>query len=170
MKDLSSETILHIRPGTVADIPHILTLERQSATAGHWTEQQYRQAFQPESPARLLLVAAGASSPPVLGLKAVQGSGIVGFLVAHHLAPEWELENIAVASSARRKGIGKRLLSALLAAARETNSDSVFLEVRQSNAAARTLYEKAGFELTGRRKSYYSDPVEDAVLYRMTLN
>jgi ribosomal-protein-alanine N-acetyltransferase len=42
----------------------------------------------------------------------------------------------------------------------------VFLEVRESNSAARTLYEKAGFEATGLRKSYYANPVEDAVLYR----
>jgi len=116
-----------------------------------------------------LLVAAGASSPPVLGLKAVQGSGIVGFLVAHHLAPEWELENIVVAPTARHRGIGKRLLEALLDAARETNSSAVFLEVRESNTAARTLYEGSGFEQTGRRRSYYASPSEDAILYRRTL-
>ena len=173
MKDLSFETILHIRPGTVADIPHILTLERQSATASHWTEQQYRQAFQPESPARLLLVAAAsateASSPRVSGLKAVQGSDILGFLIAHHLAPEWELENIVVAPAARHRGIGKRLLEALFDAARETNSSAVFLEVRESNTAARTLYEGSGFEQTGRRPSYYTSPSEDAILCRRVL-
>ncbi len=70
---------------------------------------------------------------------------------------------------ARQKGIGKRLFESLLAAARETNSSSVFLEVRESNAAARTLYEGVGFEPTGRRKSYYTDPIEDAVLYRRTV-
>jgi [ribosomal protein S18]-alanine N-acetyltransferase len=90
-------------------------------------------------------------------------------LVARHLAPEWELENIVVAPSARRQGLGNRLLNALLAAARETHSASVFLEVRESNSAARTLYEKAGFKQTGRRKSYYTDPLEDAVLYRQTI-
>ena len=90
--------------------------------------------------------------------------------MAQHLAPEWELENIVVAPAARRKGLGKRLLEALLAAARETNSRSVFLEVRASNAAARSLYEKAGFEPTGRRKSYYTNSAEDAVLYRLTLS
>jgi [ribosomal protein S18]-alanine N-acetyltransferase len=95
------------------------------------------------------------------------GAGRVqGFLVARHVASEWELENIVVAPLARRKGLGQQLLDALLVAARETNSSSVFLEVRESNAAARCLYEKAAFEQTGRRKSYYTDPVEDAVLYR----
>jgi ribosomal-protein-alanine N-acetyltransferase len=74
-----------------------------------------------------------------------------------------------VAHSARRKGLGTRLLDALLAAARETHSTSVFLEVRESNAAARSLYEKAGFNQTDRRKSYYTNPPEDAILYRLTL-
>ena len=93
---------------------------------------------------------------------------ILGFLIAHHLAPEWELENLVVAPAARRRGIGKRLLEALLAAARETNN-SVFLEVRESNTAARALYENAGFEQTGRRPSYYASPSEDAILYRWTV-
>ena len=173
MKALSSETNLHIRPGTVADIPHILSVERQSATASHWTEQQYRQAFQTEGPARLLLVAEAsaveASSPRAFGLISVEGSGILGFLVAHHLAPEWELENIVVAPVARHRGIGKRLLEVLLDAARETNSSAVFLEVRESNTAARTLYQGSGFEQTGRRRSYYASPSEDAILYRRAL-
>jgi ribosomal-protein-alanine N-acetyltransferase len=94
---------------------------------------------------------------------------VQGFVVARHVAPEWELENIVVAPAVRRRGLGQRLLDALLAAARETNSSSVFLEVRESNAAARCFYEKAGFVQTGRRKSYYTDPAEDAVLYRYDL-
>ncbi len=73
-----------------------------------------------------------------------------------------------MATTARRKGLGKRLLQALLDAARETKS-SVFLEVRESNAAARALYENAGFEQTGRRPSYYTSPLEDAILYRWTV-
>jgi ribosomal-protein-alanine acetyltransferase len=148
----------------------MMDLERQCATAGHWTEEQYRQAFQPGGPERLSLVA-DASVPIASGdeSSAAAASGIWGFLVAQHLAPDWELENIVVAPTARRKGLGKRLLDALLAAARETNSNSVFLEVRESNAAARTLYEKAGFVQTGVRKFYYTDPPEDAVLYRRNL-
>jgi [ribosomal protein S18]-alanine N-acetyltransferase len=155
-----------IRQATSADIPALLDLERQCPTAAHWTEQQYRQAFQPEGVETLVLVVeASSTNPPDSGA----ARGISGFLVARHLAPEWELENIVVAPSARRQGLGNRLLNALLAAARETNSSSVFLEVRGSNASARTLYEKAGFEQSGRRKSYYTSPVENAVLYRRTL-
>ncbi len=88
---------VHIRPATVADIPRILSLEQQSATAGHWTEEQYRQAFEPGGPERLVLVAEAS-----LYIEARpdgdqdSGRAVVGFLVAHHLASEWELENIVV--------------------------------------------------------------------------
>ena len=157
---------MRIRPATAADIPYIMSLERQSATAGHWTDQQYRQVFQPESPPRLVLV---AETEPPRGLKADAASGILGFLIAQHVAPEWELENIVVAPAARRKGIGKRLLDALLLTARESNSNTVLLEVRDSNTSARALYEKAGFKQIGHRPSYYTSPSEDAILYRCTL-
>jgi ribosomal protein S18 acetylase RimI-like enzyme len=61
-------------------------------------------------------------------------------------------------------------LQRLLVRAQEANSKSVFLEVRESNAGARALYEKTGFQPTGRRNSYYTDPPEDAVLYRLILS
>ena len=146
-----------------------MSLERQSATAGHWTDEQYRKLFQSGSPVRLLLVAE-ASRPRASSRKSEAAFGIRAFLIAQHLAPEWELENIVVAQASRRKGLGKRLLDALLTVANATHSSSVFLEVRESNAAARTLYENAGFEQTGRRRSYYTSPLEDAILYRRTLD
>ena len=145
-----------------------MELERASPPAAHWSEEQYRQAVQPGSrdPDRLVLVAEG--SPPAAGEDRDRGPGlaILGFLVARQIAPEWELENIVVAPAARRKGLGRQLLEALFAAARQTESQSLFLEVRESNTAARRLYERLGFEQTGRRKAYYASPAEDAILYR----
>jgi ribosomal-protein-alanine acetyltransferase len=157
---------LRIRLAIFADIPSILALERQSASAGHWTEEQYRRALGRKGPERLVLVAEEESTI-LSGREAGQDSRLacLGFLVARHVAPEWELENIVVSASARRKGIGRRLLDGLLAAVRETNSEWLLLEVRESNAPAREFYEKAGFEQTGRRKLYYAEPSEDAVLY-----
>lgn len=145
-----------------------MRLERESATAGHWTEKQYRDVFQSKTPSRIVLVSE-AAPPRASRLKSDAGSGILGFLVAQHLPPEWELENLVVAPHARRKGLAKRLLNALLAAAKKRDSTALFLEVRDSNAAARALYEKAGFRQVGRRYSYYTSPSEDAVLYRRTL-
>lgn len=153
---------MQIRPATLADVTPMMLLQCQSATAGHWTEDQYRQALQSQSTKRLVLVIEGPLAPDA-------PTGILAFLVARHVAPDWELENIVVAPTARRKCLGKRLLQDLLSIARESNSSSVFLEVRDSNTAARTLYEQAGFAPTGRRKSYYTNPQEDAVLYRRNL-
>ena len=152
-----------------------MDLERSCASAAHWTEQQYRQMFELDKsdPPRLVLVVDGSPeefSLPGQETNSSARSRLEGFLVAHHLSPEWELENIVVAPGARRAGLGKRLLDALLSAARETNSEAVFLEVRESNGAARALYQKSGFTLTGRRKSYYANPREDAILYRLKLS
>jgi [ribosomal protein S18]-alanine N-acetyltransferase len=154
-----------IRPATRGDISALLELDRASEGAAHWSESQYREMFNAgqESPRRLILLADAGDSHG-------GPSNILGFLVARHLAPEWELENIVVAASARRKGLGARLLDALLSRASATNSTAVFLEVRESNAAARALYAKAGFEQTGRRKSYYANPAEDAILYRRVIS
>ena len=94
---------------------------------------------------------------------------LLGFLVARHVVAEWELENIAVAPSARRTGVGKCLIEALIARAQQDNSESVHLEVRESNIPARRLYGSVGFTEAGRRKSYYANPLEDAVLYTRRL-
>lgn len=139
----------------------VIDLERQSLTAAHWTEDRYQQALHPvaDGAARLILLAQDAAATPA----------ILGFLVALHLHPEWELENIVVAAHRRREGVGKLLLESLLSQARKTGSEAVFLEVRETNGPARSFYEKAGFEQTGRRKSYYTHPAEDAILYRLRL-
>jgi len=154
---------LNIRPAELRDVPRFLELDRTSPEAAHWAEATYREAIAPQAgaPERLFLVAEDPASS-----EGPKESHVAGFLVAHHLAPEWELENIVVAPGARRRGIGRQLLQALLDRARETNTDGVFLEVRESNAAARKLYERAGFRHSGRRRSYYQNPSEDAILYR----
>jgi ribosomal-protein-alanine N-acetyltransferase len=143
-------------------IPEMVRLERQSPTAAHWSEAQYGRLFQAKEGvnSRLALVAErhGTGQPDA-------PPAVLGFLIARHLAPEWELENIVVAPEVRGQRIGTRLMEDLLARAEQTNSQLVFLEVREFNTPARALYEKLGFHQTGRRKFYYSDPVEDAILY-----
>lgn len=76
------------------------------------------------------------------------------------------MENIVVAEECRRQGVASLLLRALAEHVQNLQGDFVFLEVRESNHAARKLYDRFGFEITGRRKNYYSDPAEDAILYR----
>jgi len=155
-----------VRIATTKNIPDMISLSRESSTAAQWSEQRYESLFQtPEgSNARLALIAEWVP-------KALQHemSPILGFLVASHHAPEWELENIVVAPESRGKGIATQLMRALLDRVQNTNGESVFLEVRESNSAARSLYERLGFQQTGRRKSYYANPIEDAILYSKSL-
>ena len=155
--------MVNIRRAAPEDTPRIMELELACPEAAHWTERHYHEAIAPQAPApeRFFLVA----EDPVSRSGSWDQATILGFLVARHLAPEWELENIVVAPTARQKGIGTQLLNALVDHARKTNSTSVFLEVRESNISARALYERTGFQRSGRRKSYYRNPLEDAIVY-----
>jgi ribosomal-protein-alanine N-acetyltransferase len=155
---MTSSNAVKIRLATPEDVPHLIELDRASGTAAHWTAEQYQDLFQM------------ASAPPRLVLLAEAPDGsVVGFLVAQHVTPEWELENIVVSAPERRKGIGNALLQTLLEAVRQACGEAVLLEVRESNECARCFYSRAGFQQSGRRKAYYSNPLEDAVLYRLSL-
>ena len=143
----------------------MVALERQSSAASHWPELTYGRLFEQDSPARIALVifeegSAGGSEA---------NRTLSGFLVALVSGDECELENIVVAPGHQSSGLGSKLVYALIAAARAQNVTRIFLEVRESNLSARALYEKRGFTITGRRKSYYNDPEEDAVLYALQL-
>ena len=94
----------------------------------------------------------------------------VGFAVFYLTAPESELPDIVVSESYRGRGIGKLLLDASLRQLSLRGVDTVFLEVRVSNERARALYEKMGFEEIGRRKYFYSDPIEDAICMRLEID
>lgn len=143
-----------IRPAVPADIPRLLALERHAATAAHWAEADYQKLFAAGAPERLALV--------------LEEAEVVAFIVARGVGAEWEIENVAVAGPARRRGLGTRLLGELLKQLRTRGAESVFLEVRGSNRAARMLYEKWAFVESGQRAGYYRDPAEDAILYRLT--
>lgn len=144
-----------IRPATPADIPAMMRLVSHSATAAHWSREQYERAFGGDSPRREAWV--------------IVENVLQGFLVAHEVAGEWEIENIAVAGPARRRGLGTRLLGEFLRRAQAEGATAIFLEVRESNHAARALYEKWAFIESGCRPRYYSQPQEDAIVYRLAL-
>jgi len=153
-QNLKLETSPKIRSATAADIPAIAAVERPADTAAHWSLRQYEDMF--------------ASSVPHRSVLVIEGTGAIqGFLVAKAVAGEWEIENIAVAAGARRRGFASRLLSNFLDQARRESAHEVFLEVRESNAAARALYNKFGFVEAGRRKDYYRDPREDAIVFHL---
>jgi ribosomal-protein-alanine acetyltransferase len=147
--------LLHIRSANSADIPALIALERHAVTASHWSVGQYENLFSETDPKRVALVIE-------------EERRIQGFLVARSVEREWEIENIAIAGPARRRGLGSRLLGEFLDLARGRGAESVFLEVRQSNRVARALYEKWAFVEAGHRNGYFREPEEDAVVYRLT--
>src|SRR5262249_18233057 len=134
--------------------PALLALERQAETAAHWSREHYESVFEGSEPARIMLV--------------IEEGELFGFLVARPVGPEWEIENIAVVDRARRRGLGAQLLAEFLDLARTGGAEAVFLEVRESNHAARALYENRAFTQSGRRPRYYRSPEEDAILYRLS--
>jgi [ribosomal protein S18]-alanine N-acetyltransferase len=100
-----------------------------------------------------------------------ESGSAMGFIVATALCipdipAECELEFVFVSSEARQQGIGRTLVQAVVAWARDLGSEDIWLEVRESNMRALRLYRGCGFTVVGRRPGYYADPPEDAVLMR----
>lgn len=149
--------MMRVRAATTDDIPVLMSLEQGSRTAASWQEAQYRAALEGKAgPERVSLV--------------IEDEKVLGFIVARVLGDEWEIENVVVAEAAQRRGLGSRLVKELLDLARIRSAGSIFLEVRKSNHAAQRLYEKWGFSQSGRRKGYYADPPEDALLFRYSFS
>jgi len=144
--------IRHARKG---DLQAIVAIQGVSPNAAHWPESYYGNAL--NDPGRLLLVAEQGQSE------------ILGFLVASVAIKEWELENIAVTPQAQRGGIGRALMMALIDRARQANATEIRQEIRASNKAAQKLGLSVGFIQEGRRRNYYRDPVEDALLFKHLL-
>jgi len=137
-----------IRGFRAADAPAVAEILRDSAEAAQWPPESYAKLA--ESPGGLVLVCEANDRP-------------VGFLAARQAADEAEILNIAVHRDFRRKGIASALLLSALDEFRRSASARIFLELRESNLPARTLYNRHGFVPSGRRKAYYQHPIEDAV-------
>lgn len=95
---------------------------------------------------------------------------VLGFSCLLAIADEGEILNIAVHPSARKNGVGDSLMNAMLSDGVCCGVNYFYLEVRESNVAARHLYEKNGFVALGVRRRYYSKPTEDAVIMRKTVS
>ena len=131
-----------IRRGEAGDLAAVAAIQRASPEAAQWDVAGYL--------SNDFLVAADAS-------------GIAGFVVARTpVEGESEILNIAVAPEFRRRGVARELVSALPAC----SGGTVFLEVRESNQAARSLYKSMAFEEVGRRDGYYDNPPETAIVMK----
>ena len=160
--------MVRVRPARASDQPRLVEIAAHSATAAQWNQAEYLKLFPLDEPEAQPQVAAGAKAQPQsrTALVVEQSGNVVGFIVGRQVEDEWEIENIAVTGTARRRGLGSRLVGELLDLARSRGGKSVFLEVRESNRAARSLYEKWAFIEVGRRKMYYQNPAEDALVLK----
>jgi ribosomal-protein-alanine N-acetyltransferase len=131
-----------IRPGEAADLGAVAAIQSASHEAVRWNVADYL-----DCDFRV----------------AVSGEQVVGFLVARTVGEgERELLNLAVASECRHQGVGRMLLENFLRDA----GGAVFLEVRESNSAARNIYKSIGFREVGTRQKYYHDPLEAAIVMK----
>ena len=89
---------------------------------------------------------------------------VAGFCAFWRVAEQFHINNLAVRPELRGRGLGRALLAAVLDAAVRLGATHATLEVRRSNAPARRLYEGAGFRVASVRPSYYTHPIEDALI------
>jgi ribosomal-protein-alanine N-acetyltransferase len=143
-----------LRQADIADLADVSTLERR-CYADPWPPAAFTAL--PDNPRVFFAIARR------------QDGRLAGYAIAWYVLDEGELANLAVAPDARRQGIGRALLDAVIADAVDREVRELYLEVRQSNAAARRLYATYEFQEVGRRKGYYRSPVEDALILRRTL-
>ena len=99
-------------------------------------------------------------------LVAVEGESVTGYIGSQTVMDETDMMNVAVHPDFRRQGIAEALVSGLVEHLKAMGSHCLTLEVRASNAPAIALYEKLGFAEIGRRKNYYRNPREDALILR----
>ena len=104
------------------------------------------------------------TNPAACFLVGEEAGEVLGYAGMHCAAGECYVDNVAVFPEARRQGVGRKLVEALLQAAAARGGEFLSLEVRPSNLEALALYRGLGFREVGRRRRFYDDPVEDGLL------
>lgn len=135
-------------------LPAILDIENAAFTCP-WSQKSFEEAF--------------ASEHITVYAVLTPDGCLAGFSCLMAYGEEGEILNIAAHPDMRRQGIGQMLMDAMITEGSEKGVQDFYLEVRESNAPARHLYEKNGFEALGIRKRYYTNPVENAVIMRKTI-
>ena len=144
-----------LRPTVASDVSQVAQIER-SSFADPWSEESFR---------RLL------GGPPAIFLVALfpPDEAIAGYVVAFSFGEDGEVLNVAVDPKFRGRGLAGQMLDSALIEMSARGVRTAFLEVRESNSAARALYNSRGFIEIGRRSKYYRRPVEDALVLRRSL-
>ncbi|HEX7978046.1 MAG TPA: ribosomal protein S18-alanine N-acetyltransferase [Gemmatimonadaceae bacterium] len=151
----------HIRPAVEADLAAMVAIERASFS-DPWTASAIASTLRYDHMRVLVAEERGELGGDGAGRP-------LGYVVAMIAGPEAEIADLAVSPAARRRGIGRALIDRLLGDLATEGVLAVFLEVRESNHAARTLYESRAFQGIGRRRGYYRLPPEDALILKREL-
>ena len=141
---------MEIKSMKEAQVPQIAALDRV-CFSDPWSEKS---------------ILSELENPLSCWLVAMDGERLAGYVGSQTVLGETDMMNLAVDPDYRRKGLGKELILSLIEALRQRESRCLTLEVRDSNAPARALYEGLGFQEIGRRKNYYRNPKEDALIYK----
>jgi len=138
-----------VRPMVAEDLDAVMVVE-QGSFYTPWSRSAFEEELAQNRLARYLV--------------ALDGDAVVGYAGTWLVINEAHVTNVAVRGDRRREGIGRFLMEALMEMAREEGMESMTLEVRVSNEAARELYQQLGFVSAGIRKNYYSETKEDALI------
>jgi ribosomal-protein-alanine N-acetyltransferase len=136
---------------TMGDLDRVLEIERLSYS-NPWRPSSF--VGEMENPP--------FSNPFVIVLEPEKS--IIGYIIYWHIKDEVQISNIALHADYRGMGIGEAVLRRVMDMTRRNGGKYIFLEVRPSNNAAKSLYRKLGFRMMGIRRGYYYNPPEDAIL------
>ncbi len=157
-----------IRKMTLGDIEEVLLIERECFSQP-WSKKSFQDSLSRED--TLFLVAQREEEKEYhMGESLTRHEGnILGYMGMYISFDEADITNVAVASEARRRGVGEALIKLAKEEVKELGATSIMLEVRQNNIPAISLYKKMGFEEIGVRRNFYQFPTEDAILMNCSL-
>lgn len=161
-----SVAVFRVRVGGADDLAGVVELERGIAEAPHWAEAEYAAIVNvdggEDGGVRRCLMLAETIAGRLLGFA-------VGKVVGAGLDWVGEIESVAVDLAARRGGVGRALCEAVVGWCKQLGAGGIELEVRSGSVGAIALYVGLGFVSVGRRRGYYREPVEDALLMKLEL-
>lgn len=137
--------LCEIRPMRLEDLPAVMNIERQVFSLP-WPPEAFNASILKDS------------------WVICQGEELLGYIMYHNVLDESMIINFAIAPGHQRRGHGKHLLERTLDIMQQQDLKTFYLDVRASNVTAQRLYRLHGFEVLGRRKNYYSQPDEDAIV------
>ncbi len=152
--------LFSIVPAVSTDLDTIVSIEQESFPTP-WTRLMFEAELIGNPFGRVFVVKRQTSNEAV--------GGILGYICYWVVFEELRFLNVAVIASVRRQGIGRQLVEFAIQDGIKNETKRALLEVRTSNAVAKKMYERLGFQCYGRRKNYYTNPNEDAILMERTL-